>query len=202
MPEENANQVTTATPGIDLLEVARAIYSLIAGSEADFGSLTETLLGFWQVYSIIAFVVSAVLLFGTIYAMMRFNQTIGEWSDSLREAEHAYAHIHGAASDGSRWGQIEDHVSSDNPNDWRLAIIEADIMLEDMLESKGFVGATIGDKFHSADSNSFKTLNDARQAHKVRNNIAHRGSDFVLTKRIATDTIAQYRRVFEEFSFI
>ena len=46
------------------------------------------------------------------------------------------------------------------------------------------------------------TLEDAWNAHKVRNAIAHQGSDFVLTKRVADATITQYRHVFEEFKFV
>ena len=43
-----------------------------------------------------------------------------------------------------------------------------------------------------------ETLNDAWEAHKVRNRIAHDGADFVLTKRMVDETINRYLRVFEE----
>ena len=42
------------------------------------------------------------------------------------------------------------------------------------------------------------TLDDAWQAHKVRNQIAHAGADFVLTQKITRETIMMYKRVFEE----
>ena len=63
-------------------------------------------------------------------------------------------------------------------------------------------GTTIGEKLKSASPNSFKTLDQAWRAHRVRNEIAHAGSDFVLTKKAAQDTITQYKMVFEEFELL
>ena len=46
------------------------------------------------------------------------------------------------------------------------------------------------------------SLQDAWEAHKIRNDIAHQGSAFALTGNIAYRTIAKYRNVFEEFHAI
>ena len=94
------------------------------------------------------------------------------------------------------------HSGTNNPNDWKLAIIEADIMLGELLDAMGLGGTTIGEKLKSASPNSFKTLDQAWRAHRVRNEIAHAGSDFVLTKKAAQDTITQYKMVFEEFELL
>src|SRR5690606_1764590 len=121
----------------------------------------------------------------------------------IAEAEAAWAHTYGGAvSENNKWADIQKHIASDNPNDWRLAIIEADILLEETLSSHGYVGTTIGEMLKSANSSAFRTLQDAWSAHKVRNQIAHSGSDFVLTKKMANDTILQFERVFREFQVI
>ena len=90
------------------------------------------------------------------------------------------------------------HIQSVNPNDWRLAIIEADIMLEEALDEIGLAGNTIGEKLKGASTQQLRSLDDAWKAHRVRNEIAHAGADFVLTQRIAQETINQYQRVFLE----
>jgi hypothetical protein len=95
---------------------------------------------------------------------------------------------------------IEGHASSDNPNDWRLAIIEADIMLEDLLEEHHIPGNTIGERLKHMSHSTLHSLDEAWSAHKVRNEIAHKGGDFILTKRIANETIAKYKKVFEELA--
>lgn len=101
-----------------------------------------------------------------------------------------------------QWRGIERYMQSHNPSDWRLAIIEADILLYDMLEQIGFQGDTIGDKLKSVDPASFNTLDDAWRAHKVRNILAHEGSNYELTYDEARKTINYFKKVFDEFYFI
>ena len=91
-----------------------------------------------------------------------------------------------------------EHSTSDNPTDWKLAIIEADIILDEILKEAGYGGASLGERLRSISPTQLESLDDAWQAHKVRNQIAHGGADFILTQRLAQDTIKQYRRVFYE----
>lgn len=101
-----------------------------------------------------------------------------------------------------RWDRVLSEVASDNPNDWRQAILEADIMLDEMVTQLGYIGDSLGEKLRSIPSSGFRTIDDAWNAHRVRNQIAHAGSDLVLDKRQALHTIELYRRVFEEFEYI
>jgi hypothetical protein len=63
------------------------------------------------------------------------------------------------------------------------------------------MGNTLGDKLKQATRGDFKTLDAAWEAHRVRNQIAHEGSDFILTKHEAKRVIALYETVFEEFKY-
>ena len=200
MPDEN--DIVYTTYGLDLERIIRFFYELFGGSDVSFESFASAAMRFWEVFSIISFALSALLLFGFIYAAVRYDQLKKEEAEYLAEEERTYKHVHGSSTKSSRWQEVEGHISSDDPKDWRLAIIEADIMLEELLDSLGYVGVSIGDKLKTANVESFKTVQDAWDAHKVRNEIAHRGSDFVLTRRIATEAIAAFRRVFEEFKVI
>jgi hypothetical protein len=99
----------------------------------------------------------------------------------------------------TKWQQVQKHINSTSPGDWRLAILEADIMLAEVLERQGYRGITIGDKLKSANKGDFKTLDQAWAAHRVRNQIAHEGNEFQLTERDAKGTIELFKTVFEEF---
>lgn len=101
-----------------------------------------------------------------------------------------------------RWQKVEKHIESQNPTDWRLAILEADIILDEMLQKMGYHGAGIGEMLKSVEKSDFLTLDAAWEAHKVRNNIAHQGSDFVMSHPEAKRTVNLYKQVFEEFFFI
>lgn len=101
-----------------------------------------------------------------------------------------------------RWQNAIQHIASDNPNDWKQAIIEADIILEDLLTKMGYRGDSIGEKLKRVAKGDMKTLDEAWEAHKVRNQIAHEGSDFSLNHHEAKNVIAMYRKVFEEFYYM
>lgn len=200
MPDEN--DIVYEQYGIDIAALLRWIYDSITGLGSGSGDIAELVRSVWEVFSVAAFALSALLLFGIIYAKIRLHELEEIQEHQLHEAEHAYAHHFASGSKNSRWEEAVAHADSDNPNDWRLAIIEADIMLEGLLDQLGYSGITIGDKLKQASPQFFKTIEDAWKAHKVRNEIAHRGTDFVLTKRLARETLEQYRRVFEEHSII
>jgi len=101
-----------------------------------------------------------------------------------------------------RWEHILSLASSSEEGDWRRAIIEADIMLGNLLSDQGYRGKTIGDQLKDVNPLQFTTLDIAWTAHKMRNDIAHGGESFQLTQRDTRATIAQYARVFGEFGII
>jgi hypothetical protein len=101
-----------------------------------------------------------------------------------------------------KWLKVQEHIASSNPSDWRLAILEADILLNEVLDKMGYKGLTIGEKLKTIERSDFTHLNDAWEAHKTRNMIAHEGSDFSLSQREAKSVIDKYERVFKEFYFI
>ena len=167
-----------------------------------FGSLVDFIETFWSVFVVFSWLLSALLIFGIIYAYMRASQLGDIESEGIANNERLYAELHGTNTTNKRWDTVEKHVATNNPNDWKLAIIEADIMLDEMLASAGYAGNTIGDKLKSASPQTFQTLDQAWTAHKVRNQIAHGGVDFVLTSKLAQETVTQYRMVFQEFKVI
>lgn len=167
-----------------------------------FDTLIGYLIGLWNVYSALALLASAALLFGIIYAYMRTHELEEAESNFIAEAERAYRSLYGEEVKNQRWKDVLSHIASDEPNAWKLAIIEADIILGEALNAKGFAGNTIGDQLKSASPRNMATLQSAWEAHKIRNQIAHSGTDFVLTKKIAQETITQYKMVFEELGAI
>jgi hypothetical protein len=108
----------------------------------------------------------------------------------------------GDAALARRWEAVTSHISSDNPNDWKQAIIDADIILDDILTKMGYQGESVGEKLKRADPGDFRSIRDAWDAHMVRNRIAHDGSSFSMNQIEAQRTIAQYKKVFEEFFYM
>lgn len=102
----------------------------------------------------------------------------------------------------SRWEVVWNHLSSESPSEWRIAILEADAMLDDALIRIGAKGDTLGERLKSLDPKSFQTLQLAWDAHKIRNLIAHEGINFQLTEREAKRVIDMYQEVLVELKYI
>ncbi len=156
----------------------------------------------WSLYSILAYLFSILLLVLFVYGSTRFKQLLDTRAAMIKERERIFDEHFRTGPKNDRLTDLMKHIESDNPNDWKLAIIEADIILDKALKEAGFVGASLGDRLKSMNPAQLPSLDDAWQAHKVRNQIAHDGADFVLTHRLAEDTIKQYRRVFVDLGVI
>lgn len=101
-----------------------------------------------------------------------------------------------------RWKKIVEHSQSENPGDWRLGILEADIILDEILDINGYRGDTLGEKLKAVERSDMPSLDMAWEAHKIRNAIAHEGAQFVLTDREARRVIRLYEAVFRDFKII
>lgn len=101
-----------------------------------------------------------------------------------------------------KWQIVGRYYNSANQSDWKLAIMEADIMLYEVLNRSGFIGESIGEMLKNTDKSKLNTLDEAWSAHKVRNEIAHSGTDYVLSRTMVEKTIAQYEKVFDELNYI
>ena len=101
-----------------------------------------------------------------------------------------------------RWEKIKRLVESNNPAEWKVAIFEADSILEEMTQKMQIKGDTLGDRLKNAEPSDFQTLQNAWAAHKVRNNIAHQGGTFELSHKDAQEAIKNFEVVFQEFDYI
>ena len=61
---------------------------------------------------------------------------------------------------------------------------------------------TIGEKMKAIEKSDFLSIDLAWEAHKIRNSIAHIGSNFELNEREAKRAIALFETVFREFQII
>jgi hypothetical protein len=106
------------------------------------------------------------------------------------------------ARNAERWAAVVENVSSANESDWRLAILEADIVLDDMLKGMGALGDTVADRLKSVNEHTIPSVQKAWEAHLVRNRIAHDGANFSLSQHEARRVIGLFETVLKEGRFI
>lgn len=101
----------------------------------------------------------------------------------------------------TQWQSVLRLATSVNPSDWKLAIIEADVILDMMTYMQGIPGDTLGERLKNAEPGLFKNLDYAKKAHYVRNRIAHDGNT-EFTGREVQQVIRMYEEVLKEFKYI
>lgn len=101
-----------------------------------------------------------------------------------------------------RWKYILTLLESPNESDWRISIIEADNLLEEKFKENGLFGNTMSELLEEAKSGGYMYVQNAWDAHIVRNKIAHEGSNFPLSQIEARRVIKMYQSIFEEMKVI
>lgn len=192
-------QATTTRLNPGGFDVITPLSDLISQSGfLSFDSIASFINSVWLTYVVFAYILSILFLVVYVYGSIGKKQ-IEDLENELRERkERLYQEHFNSAPKNKRVEDMLEHSNSDNPTDWKLAIIEADIILDELLKEAGYGGISLGERLRSISPTQLQSLDDAWQAHKVRNQIAHGGADFILTHRLAQDTIKQYRRVFYE----
>src|SRR3989344_2943260 len=61
----------------------------------------------------------------------------------------------------SDWQAVLVHLESTNESDWKLAVIEADIILAELTRDLGYVGDDLGERLKLARPEEFKTIQSA-----------------------------------------
>ena len=101
-----------------------------------------------------------------------------------------------------RWQKIETLFASNSESDWRVAIIEADSMLDEFVRSLGYPGANLGERLKNTNPQFFPTIQLAWDAHKIRNEIAHAGMDYRLSERTKEIARKNFHYIFTDAKYI
>jgi hypothetical protein len=89
------------------------------------------------------------------------------------------------------WGAVQEHFYRGGESDLKVAILEADKLLNDALRDAGVMGPQLGDRLKKAGAEQIPNLNELWQAHKLRNQIAHE-PNFKLKRDLAERALNIY----------
>ena len=190
-------------PGIDLEQLFVLLYRLLTGSGGDvsFDSARVFFFDIWVKVAIVSSIITPILLAALAYVVIRNHQMRAEEEETYK-AKARMPHLEAAHPKNEQWEHVLEMVSSDRPSDWRVAVMDADVMLDELLIQKGYLGENLGERLKSVSPGDFRALNAAWEAHKIRNQIAHGGGDYILTQREARRAVDLFREVFAEIGVI
>jgi len=101
----------------------------------------------------------------------------------------------------SRWSEVAAHLDSPREADWKVALMEADKLVDDALARAGFPGDTFGDRLTNIRPGTLASLDGVWWAHKVRNRLAHE-MDYFLRYTEARQAIGYYEQALRELQLL
>lgn len=161
----------------------------------------DKLYDWWGVLVALSIMLSLLLGSLVVYCIIRIMQIRHTEEKRFRAAAHPIM-ARDVPRAQLRWNHIQEQLSSDNQQNWRLAILEADIMLNELLDVLGYKGETMADKMKQVNRAQWRTIDLAWEAHRVRNQVAHQGSFQEITDRELRRVIGLYEQVFREHRFV
>lgn len=99
------------------------------------------------------------------------------------------------------WQEISSRIESAEEANYKLAIIEADGLLDDVLKKMGYPGETMSERIQRITPGQLKSIYELQEAHKIRNNILH-DPNFRLTSQKTREVIGLYEKVLRELDVV
>lgn len=96
-----------------------------------------------------------------------------------------------------RWGKIASRLESDNPSQWKAAVLEADHLADELLAGSGYAGKNMGERLSSIQPGQLESFERLKEAHTTRNRIVNE-ADFTVTQDEARHLLEAYKRFFVE----
>ena len=101
----------------------------------------------------------------------------------------------GAKKAFKKWNKIIKKLESNKESEYKLAVIEADNLLDDALKNIGYKGETVKEKLEQLEPAILPNIDEVRQAHQIRNDIVY-DPDYQLTLDRATKVLDIYEKAF------
>ena len=99
------------------------------------------------------------------------------------------------------WQAVLDKMEKGDEADYKLAVIEADKVFDNLLKNIGYQGEDMGERLKQITSAQLANINELWQAHKIRNQLVHE-ENFQLKEHEAKRVIEIYKKALDELEAI
>jgi ABC-type lipoprotein release transport system permease subunit len=100
-----------------------------------------------------------------------------------------------------KWDEIRKNMETENESKWKLAVIEADAIIDDLIRRMGYKGENMSERLAGINPGQIENIEELKLAHETRNRIIQEES-YKLEKTKAQEAIGYYEnflRYFEVF---
>jgi len=192
-PSVNNNSVEellNPTDGRGTLEFILDIFFGRNDKESVIDLLFSTAFGWIVIIAIVSFLVH-------LFFKQKMN-FLSEKEKIIYDIAHVSEEKKVSNDKASRWQEILDKVNSTEETSWKIAIMDAEILLEEVLIEQGYNGAGVAERLKQVGPEFKDVIQYAWEGHKVRNSVAHDAA-FRLSQKEARRAVSVYERFFSAF---
>ncbi len=150
------------------------------------------------IFKAVSILLSALFIAFTIYSMIRTGWLalrIDRVRDTVFKSDVPKKHSIRA------WQGIKRHFFAGDEANLKLALLEADKVLNETLRLSGFQGETLGDRLKKVTEEELPNIQEVWEAHKLRNRLVHE-TDFKLNRDTAERALTIYEEAFKNLGLL
>jgi hypothetical protein len=154
-------------------------------------------------FAVIKFLIGIYVLVLTIdIILMLFQRGLG---GDLREAligmNIPREFVNRKSKAKNRWDAIKKRMESQSESEYKVAIIEADNLIDDLIRRLGYKGDNLTEILDKIPSGQIANIEELKKAHEARNRIVH-DDHFQLSKSEASEIMSYYERFLDAFQVL
>lgn len=101
----------------------------------------------------------------------------------------------------ARWDKIRKKLASGNEAEYKVAIIEADNAIDDLIRRMGYKGENMLERLQDIPAGQLDKLDEIKDAHEIRNRIIHE-EKFKVSRKDANEVLAKYEHFLRHFEVL
>jgi hypothetical protein len=100
-----------------------------------------------------------------------------------------------------RWNKIENRLKTGNVSQFKVAVIEADKIIDDILKGVGYKGENMAERIEKIMPAHLDDVEKLQWAHEVRNQIIH-DETFEIDQKKAEELLGIYEKVLKDLEYL
>ncbi|MEK7452628.1 MAG: hypothetical protein AAB614_00135 [Patescibacteria group bacterium] len=161
---------------------------------------SDAFLAFFWIIKFIFLTLAVIFFLHIIYLIFKINTIQGEFKfyKDLLTKKNTFQH---KGEFAVKWRIVKERAYKIQEAEYKLAIIEADKLFDDLLKKMNLKGNDMGERLKNINNELLPSIDRVWKSHKIRNKIAHE-PDFHLSYNDAQDVIKNYEVALYELKIL
>ena len=148
------------------------------------------------VASIIVFAMMAFIVFALFKTLWLKRLLLWDLSEFL-----TYKPYYGVKKLAKQWAKIVARLESGLESEYKLAVIEADSMLTDVLQASGYAGEGLADRLKQLTPIILSNVDEILESHKIRDSVVH-DPNYKLSEEEAKKAVSVFEKALTDLGAI